>query len=383
MTMKISNNKERICKECGKQFKPRQWNQVYCGSKTQKEACSYKRHLERVQEYNNTKGKNKIRKLQKEWMKKQRKENTDYAQRQRKAKREYGKTKKGKEVSNHWRRINTKKVQKWNKKRVLQKRGIKGSHTEQEWQDLKKKHNYCCIECGIPEKELKKKWSGTFFTKLTEDHIIPLSKCGTDYIENIQPLCVSCNARKKDKLWEKRKIIVAVSGFFNPIHKGHIKLFKEAKKLGDKLVVIINSDYQVKIKGSIPFMNEKERVEIIKSFQHVDEVVISIDRDKTVRDTLALVSPDIFANGGDRKNIKEIPETEVCKRLKIKQVFNVGGGKIQSSSWLIDNILPTILPRLTKEWEEYVLDDYDEYMTPISFLEYVEKIYVKHRNTTK
>lgn len=128
---------------------------------------------------------------------------------------------------------------------------------------------------------------------------------------------------------------VCVSGYFNPIHSGHISLFKEAKKLGDYLIVIINNDSQVKIKGSVPFMKAKERAEIIKNLRMVDKTVISIDKDRTVCKTLAKINPDIFANGGDRRNTKDIPEAEVCNKLGIKMIFNVGGEKTQSSSKII------------------------------------------------
>ncbi len=136
----------------------------------------------------------------------------------------------------------------------------------------------------------------------------------------------------------KKQIIVAVSGYFNPIHIGHIRMFQEAKKLGTKLVVIVNNDKQVKIKGSIPFMNEKERIEIIKAIKQVDQVILSIDKDKSVCKTLKMINPDIFANGGDRK-LDNIPEYKICKEINCKMVFNIGkGGKIQSSSGLLKKI---------------------------------------------
>ncbi len=142
---------------------------------------------------------------------------------------------------------------------------------------------------------------------------------------------------KKKK--RKKKIIVAVSGYFNPIHIGHIRMFEEAKKLGTKLVVIVNNDKQVKLKSSIPFMNEKERIEIIASLAMVDNVILAIDKGRTVCKTLELIKPHIFANGGDRVR-KNIPEVAVCKEINCKMVFNVGkGGKIQSSSWLFKNFL--------------------------------------------
>ncbi len=142
---------------------------------------------------------------------------------------------------------------------------------------------------------------------------------------------------------ENKKTIVIVSGYFNPVHSGHIDLFKSAKKLGNELVVILNNDNQVKIKGSFPFMSEKERKKVVESIKHVDSVYISIDKDGTVCKTVEKVYKDfskresfsfVFANGGDRKTYN-VPEDKVCKKLGIEMVYNVGGGKSQSSSWLI------------------------------------------------
>jgi len=138
------------------------------------------------------------------------------------------------------------------------------------------------------------------------------------------------------------KKIVITSGYFNPAHIGHINLFREAKKLGDILVVIVNNDEQVKIKESLPFMPEKERVEIVKAIKYVDEVFLSIDKDRSVQKSLKAVAemhPDcelIFANGGDRHQ-GNIPEVAVCEEFNIKMIDNVGGGKVQSSSWLFKN----------------------------------------------
>ncbi len=139
------------------------------------------------------------------------------------------------------------------------------------------------------------------------------------------------------------KKIVITSGFFNPLHIGHINLFREAKKLGDYLVVIVNNDEQVKIKGSMPFMSEAERLEIIKAQKYVDEVFLSIDKDITISKSLELIAKKYggelyFAKGGDR-NAGNIPESEkyVCEKFNITIVNGVGGDKVQSSSWLIRN----------------------------------------------
>ncbi len=131
-----------------------------------------------------------------------------------------------------------------------------------------------------------------------------------------------------------------VSGGFDPIHIGHVRMFKEAKKLGDKLVVVLNNDNWLIFKKGYAFMPEADRKEIIESFRVVDRVIITNHEpgtaDITVCRELQLVYPDIFANGGDRKENVPVPEYEICKKLGIKMVFNVGaGGKIRSSSKLL------------------------------------------------
>lgn len=139
--------------------------------------------------------------------------------------------------------------------------------------------------------------------------------------------------------------IIITSGFFNPLHIGHINLIREAKNLGDFLVVIVNNDEQVKVKGSVPFMPEQERIEIIKALRYADDVVLSVDRDKTVAESLIAIAkkyPDaelFFAKGGDR-NAGNIPENETmaCQKFNIKVINDIGGGKVQSSSWLLNNI---------------------------------------------
>lgn len=146
---------------------------------------------------------------------------------------------------------------------------------------------------------------------------------------------------------EDMKKIVITSGYFNPLHVGHMNLMKEAKALGDFLVVIVNNDKQVKVKGSVPFMPEKERMEIIKDIKHVDAVFLSLDADKSIAKSLEAVAGQykgqlVFAKGGDR-NAGNIPEEEkkVCEDFNITIVNGVGGGKVQSSSWLLNNISKT------------------------------------------
>lgn len=123
--------------------------------------------------------------------------------------------------------------------------------------------------------------------------------------------------------------IVAVSGYFDPLHIGHIEYFKLAKKLGDKLIVILNNDKQAILKKGKQFMPLEERKKILEALRDVDEVFISIDEDETVCKSLEAVKPDIFAKGGDRF-AGEIPETEICEKLGIKIIDGLGN-KIRSS----------------------------------------------------
>ena len=134
----------------------------------------------------------------------------------------------------------------------------------------------------------------------------------------------------------KKKITVAVSGYFNPLHVGHLEMMEKAKKLGDRLVVIVNNDYQVKLKGSVPFLNQIDRMKIVSAIKWVDEVFLSIDRDASVCRSLDRIKPDIFAKGGDRL-ISEIPETPICRKLGIEIVDGLGE-KIRASSDLIKKL---------------------------------------------
>ena len=137
-----------------------------------------------------------------------------------------------------------------------------------------------------------------------------------------------------------RKTGIIVSGYFNPLHKGHIELFYKAKEKGEKLIVIVNNDNQRTLKGSKEFMLQEERMLIIKELKITDEVILSIDEDKTVCATIQKIHNEFssqyklfFANGGDQNN-DSIPEVKVCKDLGIGLIQGLGD-KIQSSSWLL------------------------------------------------
>ena len=127
--------------------------------------------------------------------------------------------------------------------------------------------------------------------------------------------------------------VVAVSGYFDPIHEGHIEYFRLARNLGDRLVVILNNDEQVIMKKGKAFMPEAGRRAVIEALEMVDEVVVSVDKDASVCESLRKVGPDIFANGGDRF-VDEVPEAAVCEELGIEIIDGLGK-KIQSSSGLV------------------------------------------------
>ncbi len=129
-------------------------------------------------------------------------------------------------------------------------------------------------------------------------------------------------------------IKVAASGYFNPLHKGHVEYLQKAKSLGDYLIVIINNDKQRALKNSKEFMDEQERMFIVSALKCVDEVFLSIDQDTSVCESLAAIQPNIFAKGGDRFS-SEIPESKICKQLGISIVDGLGE-KVQSSSWLLN-----------------------------------------------
>ena len=135
-----------------------------------------------------------------------------------------------------------------------------------------------------------------------------------------------------------------VSGYFNPLHLGHLNMIKDASSFSDKLIIIVNNDIQQVLKKGKIIMDENERFEIVSAIKYVDEAIISIDKDATVRESLKLIGEKypndelIFCNGGDRNSVKEIPEGEICNKYNIELKFGVGGDFKQNSSSNINQL---------------------------------------------
>lgn len=151
--------------------------------------------------------------------------------------------------------------------------------------------------------------------------------------------------------------VVAVSGGFDPIHSGHIQLLESARKLGDKLVVILNNDNWLEDKKGFVFMDAAERKALLLALRCVDDVYItghkSGDKDSSVCRELRTLQPAIFANGGDRK-FGNVPEQTVCDELGIEMIYDVGGDKSQSSSWLLNKIRMLGITE-KKPWGQFTL----------------------------
>lgn len=132
--------------------------------------------------------------------------------------------------------------------------------------------------------------------------------------------------------YHQEKIVVA-SGYFNPIHQGHVEYLQKSRALGDKLIVIVNNDYQVMLKKGYVLQKAVHRVELVRELRCVDTVIEAADKDRSVVETLKLLHPHIFTNGGDQSN-ENIPEAEYCNLMGIELVDGLGL-KIESSSDIV------------------------------------------------
>jgi len=138
-------------------------------------------------------------------------------------------------------------------------------------------------------------------------------------------------------------MIIISSGYFDPIHIGHLEHLSLARKLGDKLIVILNNDKQAVLKKGKFFMPENERKKILESLKSVDEVFTSIDEDRTVCKSIEYLAKKyhdekiVFVKGGDRK-IKEIPEKDICEKYKIKIIDGIGTSYLNVHSSVLTGI---------------------------------------------
>lgn len=136
--------------------------------------------------------------------------------------------------------------------------------------------------------------------------------------------------------------VVIVSGYFNPLHGGHIDMIEAAAAMGDRLIVIVNNDKQQLLKKGKIILDERNRLRLMRAIRGVDQVVLSIDEDAPVINTLEMIAKQhpgdelIFANGGDRSTGSVVPETEVCEKYNIQMVFDAGGTQKADSSTRIN-----------------------------------------------
>lgn len=136
--------------------------------------------------------------------------------------------------------------------------------------------------------------------------------------------------------------VVIVSGYFNPLHGGHLDMIEAAAAMGDRLIVIVNNDRQQLLKKGKIILDEKNRLRLLRAIKGVDQVILSIDEEPPVINTLEMIAKQypgdelIFANGGDRSTGKVVPETEVCERYNIEMIFDAGGTKKTDSSTRIN-----------------------------------------------
>jgi len=167
------------------------------------------------------------------------------------------------------------------------------------------------------------------------------------------------------KKMKRKHKIVAISGGFDPIHIGHLKLIQEASKYG-KVVIILNSDSWLVRKKGYYFMTHEERAQLLEGMKKVHKVVLSLDQDDTVCETLEKIKPDYFANGGTiNKNTISKKEIDTCKKLNIEMIWSIGGSKIQSSSELVDKLK---IPKSNKKTELEAFKDIIDSFNSVNFL---------------
>jgi cytidyltransferase-like protein len=129
--------------------------------------------------------------------------------------------------------------------------------------------------------------------------------------------------------------VIMTSGGFDPLHIGHLRCIQESAKLGATLIVVVNEDGFLMRKKGYKVMSVEDRMEIIDGLKGVDYVVPYDDGSQFISGAIELIKPDVFAKGGDRAKPEDIPEWDTCQKVGCKVVFDIGGGKIRSSSELV------------------------------------------------
>ena len=184
-----------------------------------------------------------------------------------------------------------------NRRRILTKKGVSGHHSAVQWEWCKKEHDYCCAICGIQEEELRLRWSRKEFQRLTKDHIRPVSKGGTEHIWNIQPLCISCNARKKNNV-----IVGFTASAFDLFHCGHVEMIREARTQCEILIVGLHVNPQSERPSkNRPVQTTLERFLQLKGTKMIHEI-IPYDTEDDLLNMLKMIHPDIRIVGEEYKD---------------------------------------------------------------------------------
>jgi cytidyltransferase-like protein len=280
--------KVKKCKNCGTTFEATSAGHLYCGDRKKKTGCAHLREVE----YSHSKKRHdyvksrrlknlaKARKYEAEFKRKKRANDPKYVAKQKACTKRWADSNREllRQKNKEWRRKNIKKILHKNRERKLMLSGVVGTHTAQEWEELKKRHGYKCVTCGISEEELNKKWRNVHpgFCRLTKDHKKPLSVGGSNYIDNIQPLCVSCNSRKRDKSFK----LVFTCGVCDMFHKGHINLLKKMGERGDLVMVILHDGFTTfKNKQKLPIENLEKRTRNLIDSGLVDIVKFTFEEE--------------------------------------------------------------------------------------------------------
>jgi cytidyltransferase-like protein len=301
---------KRKCSDCGDEFVPVVPLQKYCGSRTKKIGCSWKH------------AKIGVRNGNRKWILRILSEKGEEYKSRLASSRKWAENNKEK-VSvqqRSWRLRNKDRVGANSRRRRIMLNNSMGSHTEEEWLALKDRFGGRCAKCHVSEGMLLKMHGekDARFVHLHRDHVVPISKGGSDFIENIQPLCVSCNSSKHDE----SPALVYCCGVFDLTHIGHIRLLKRARDLGGYLIVGVVADEAVsRQKGpGRPFYDQDSRLEIVRSMKYVGSAIIQKDFDISAnvmwyRERGMHIS--IVAVGEDQSHVN----TEVVESLGLNRVI--------------------------------------------------------------